>query len=272
MRRVNRKDLADPLPQLKLLPMFYLFPQDLLDSSEFADFPRNPYTVLNSPKWMGVYGGIRFREIVADGMANMVWRHFGIKASMESFSGYYPFWMMARLGEWIAIAEEFGFNTYTLATASKDFQMPVLSREQAKRLFHTFVEVFRQRYPLDEWIEAVKRHPCHEDYELSRRSKGRIDFYRRWYHSRSLTKISFVGDAWEWNKLNSDLFDPWDGVDFRLDYEDFKQTLGEKDQKIIELLYKGHTQAEIAKTLGYANNRPDNKRAANIAKEYRTYM
>ncbi|MDL2325117.1 hypothetical protein LJC61_08265 [Ruminococcaceae bacterium OttesenSCG-928-A16] len=272
MRKTNRKDLADPFPQLKMLPMFYLFPQELLDCSNFSDFPRNPYTVLESPKWMAIYNSLHFMETVSDGMANMVWKHFGIKASMETFSGYYPFWMLARLGAWIAIAEEFGFNTYSLGTASKNFAIPVLSWEQAESYFAQFVEIFRQRYPLDKWIEVVKQHPCHEDYEPSRWSKGRIDFYRKWYHSRSITKVSFVGETWEWERLKSDLFDPWNSIDFKLDYENFKQTLSEKDRKVIELLYSGYTQVEIAKILGYANHSAVSKRAAKIAKNYRTYM
>ena len=141
---IRRGEVPDPLGELRLLPMFYLFPAELLVHSEFMDFPRNPYMVFKTPKWREKYHDKKFLETVSDGMADMIWRHFGIKAPMEDFSGYYPFWMLARFGEWINIAARCGYNTLTLATASPTYQLPIFTYEEADATFKTFVDIFRK--------------------------------------------------------------------------------------------------------------------------------
>lgn len=44
-------EIRDPLVGLYYLPIFYLFPAELLACSEFADLPRNPHVVFDTPKW-----------------------------------------------------------------------------------------------------------------------------------------------------------------------------------------------------------------------------
>ena len=270
MQKIKRSKAVDAMPELKMLPVFYLFPQELLDASPFSNFPRNPYTVLASEKWMAVYKSDKFLEIVIDGTANMVWKHFGIKASMESFSGYHPFWMIARMGEWMQTAERFGINTHSMT--SETFEYPVLSWDAAENIFRAFVEDVRRRLPLDAWRDAVKQYPCHEDYEPSRWSKGRIDFYRKWYHSRAKIQASFVGSKDDWDALAESASDPWGKVNFWLDFENFKKSLSAVDRQIFEMLFCGYTQNRIAAHLGYANHSAVSKRAKKIAEKYREYQ
>lgn len=274
MQHANKRYLTDPFPELKFLPVFYLFPQELLNSTEFRNFPRNPYTIRNDPKWMKLYRSGKFIETMADGTANMVWRHFGIKAAMESFSGYHPFWVLARMtATWALVAEKFGYNTYSMGMASKTFEYPVRTWENANDRFRQFVERAFQLWPLADWLDAVKQMPCHEDYEPSRpRSKARIDFHRKWYHSRSITKVAYIGQIEKWEELEAPCIMPGILADFQIDYKDFKQTLSETDQNILEWLLRGYTQAEIANALGFANHSPVCKRLQRIKKKYREYM
>lgn len=209
-RVIKRSETPDPMPELRMLPVFYLFPQELLDVSEFADFPRNPYAVRESEYWMSQYNSLKFKETMADGLANMVWRHFGIKAGMETFSGYYPFWILARIGWWLDVAAGYGFNTYSMATASRTFQYPVLSAAVADSIFAQFVAKLRSEFPLDEWIKAVQEMPAHEDYEPSCQSRGKIEFFRKWYHSRAITKIFLYGDEKDWE--TDAILEVWDAV------------------------------------------------------------
>ncbi len=264
-------EIAGPMATLNLLPIFYLFPQELLDSSEFAHFPRNPYFVYGSAKWRAVYNSDKFLETVIDGTANMVWKHFGIKAPMESFSGYYPFWKLAHTGIWWQECRQFAAYYFRNVLGNCIFAYPVLPFETSEFIFRHLVERLRPKLRIDECRAVVKALPVHEDYEPSRWSKGRIDFYRKWNHSRSATKMQFMGTDEKWDRLEKTLFDPWGNTDFGLDYEDFKDTLLEKDRQIIEMLYAGYTQVQIAQALGYANHSAVCKRAAKIAKKYREY-
>jgi hypothetical protein len=273
---VKPGQVRDPLGELAYLPMFYLFPAELLEQSEFQDFPRNPHVVFDTPHWRAVYHSDKFTETVIDGMAGMVWRHFGIKAPMEDFSGYYPFWILARTGFWLQIAAALGFNTISMALARPHFQYPVLSWGEAEGVFRQIVARFRSQYPLDEWVKAVREHPDVADYEPSRHNRRTYqDFLRKWRHSRAkwVKPVSVSTDE-EWDKLDTDALinDPYEAADFRMDYEAFMDTLGEKEQHIIPLLAAGCTQAEVACQVGSANHSAVNQKVKKLGPKYGEYM
>lgn len=268
-------EIRDPMPELPMLPMFYLFPVEMVACSEFLGFPRNPYTVLESPEWMAVYQSLRFREICIDAMANMVWKYFGIKAPMEDHSGYFPFWILARIGVWRQIAEMRGYNTYNLAYAPPEgFDYP--SFELAEMIFKGFAEDMRKLLPLDEYLKVVQEYPAHEDYEPTRKNRRTyINFLRKWYHTRSKwVKPVAVNTSEEWDKLHNKALErnPYAQADYRMDYEPFEADLSETDNKIIHWLIQGYTQAEIAAALGYANHSPVTKRIQRIGKRYRAHL
>ncbi len=48
MQSIKPSERPDPMPEQYYLPMFYLFPYDLLVQSEFLNFPRNPHLVRES--------------------------------------------------------------------------------------------------------------------------------------------------------------------------------------------------------------------------------
>ena len=274
---IRSGEIRDPLAELYYLPLFYLFPAELLNHSEFWDFPRNPHVVYDTPKWRELYHSGKFTETIIDGMAGMIWKHFGIKAPMEDFLGYYPFWLLARSGVWIHIAARLGFNTISMARVSPYFQYPVLSWELAEGVFRQIVGQYRLRNPLDEWIKVVQAHPDIEDYEPSRKDRRAYrDFLRKWNHTRSKwVKPISVTTSEEWDKLldkDELLKDPYIAVDYQMDYKVFMETLGEKEQQIVPLLIAGYTQAEVAKYLGYANHSAVNKKVKKIGRKYREYM
>ena len=274
---IRSGEIRDPLAELQYLPMFYLFPVELLVHSEFLNFPRNPHLVYHTPEWRELYHSDKFTETVIDGMAGMIWKHFGIKAPMEDFSGYYPFWILARSGVWIHTAARLGFNTVSMARVSPHFQYPVLSWELAEGVFRQMVGQYRLQHPLNEWITAVQQRPDWADYEPSRRRRRTYqDFLRRWHHSRSkwVKPISVTtGDEWDaLHKHDELLKNPYTDVDFRMDYETFMETMGENEQQIVPLLVAGYTQAEVAKHLGYANHSAVNKKVKKIGRKYREHM
>ena len=60
-------------------------------------------------------------------------------------------------------------------------------------------------------------------------------------------------------------------VELRIWFGGFLERLDEKDQKIIQLLEEGYTQAEIAQMLGYANQGGVSKRVKFIRGEFEKF-
>lgn len=273
MEKRKKSQMNDPIPELGMLPIFYLFPKELLNVSEFKEFPRNPHLVRNSPKWMATYRSGKFLEAVVDGTAKLVWRHFGIKAKQEStFTGYFPPWMLARLGDWQRIAAQFGFNTYSMGKVSEAFRYPVLTYESADSIFGRFVQEFRNQFPLDDWLKTVQEMPTHEDFIPSPSNMRYVDFCRRWYHTRSITKTAFVGEKEDWDDLPKTASDPWKEVNSRLDFEEFCESLSTVDCQIMEWLDYGCTQTEVAKILGYTNPSAVSKRVKRTREKAEHYF
>ncbi|MDL2324181.1 hypothetical protein LJC61_03390 [Ruminococcaceae bacterium OttesenSCG-928-A16] len=260
------------MAELFLLPMFYLLPQEILDVTSYADFPRSPYQVRDSDKWMEVYRSEHFQRIVLDGMGNMVWRQLGIKAMMESYSGYSPLWILCRLDVWLGAAIEKGWNVRTLSAVSPTFQFPVFSLAEADFLFYLFVKSGKLECPVDEIIAIVKEYPAHEDYDPAWNSRGKRDFYRKWYHSRAKTKVDMLGDGLDWERMANVSEDSRNQIDLRIDCEYFRRTLSSTDQKIWDLMLAEYTQEQIAKILGFANHTPVTKRIKKMRAAFLEYQ
>ena len=77
------------------LMMFYLLPEEVVARTELTDFPRDPYIILDDPKWREVYGSDYFQLALCDTWAWLIWDYLGIRGGMQKYSGYDPFWRLA---------------------------------------------------------------------------------------------------------------------------------------------------------------------------------
>ena len=131
-------------------------------------------------------------------------------------------------------------------------------------------------------IEAVREMRCFEDYD-SRNSNAKIDFYRRWYHTRSKIKsvsldglIETEGNA-SWDdsinaQLGNHVSDPSAqyeaAICSKLDVEKFYRSLKPLDHEILELRTLGYTYQEIAEKIKYKTHSGVLKRIRRIAEQY----
>ena len=85
------------LPNFEYLPLFYLFPKELLESKcpELVDMPRSVHGIFTQEKWFRQLASDFFLQAVCDLTAFFVWPAFGITTYMECFSGHDPIWQLA---------------------------------------------------------------------------------------------------------------------------------------------------------------------------------
>lgn len=123
-------------------------------------------------------------------------------------------------------------------------------------------------------IQAVREMRCFEDYD-NRNSNAKIDFYRRWYHTRS--KISTVSleqltDNEIGDGLHSNLTSQYeDTVCSKIVVDKFYQRLEPLDREILDLRINGYTYQEIAERTGYKTHSGVLKRINRITELYIDY-
>jgi hypothetical protein len=249
------------------LMMFYLLPEEVVARTELTDFPRDPYIALDDPHWREVYESEYFQLALCDTWAWLVWDYLGIRGGMEKYSGYDPFWQMAHIWAlWAKVFRTMGLTPERFFSYPEPGNpIPYLSYEDAADTVREMAEYFVSHSQFPQWLEAVKEHRAHEDYD-SRSSSVKMDFHRKWYHTRAKVKVLDFIQAEEPG------YYPYDNIDSRLDVERFTERLDGKNQRIVELLQEGYTQTEIAKMLGFANHSGICKRIKKIGALFSEYM
>jgi len=248
------------------LMMFYLLPEEIVARTELTDFPRDPYIILDDPKWREIYESDYFQLALSDTWAWLVWDYLGIRGGMEKYSGYDPFWLMAHAYSlWMQVFRAMNLTAEHYFNLEPGDELRYLTREENDDLVYTMICYFISNTNFRLWQEAVTEHRAHEDYD-SRKSSVKIDFHRKWYHTRAKVKVVDLIQAEEPS------YYPFEKIDSRLDVERFTSRLDEKNQSIVKLLLAGYTQVEIAKRLGFANHSGVCKRINKIGALFVEYM
>ena len=249
------------------LMMFYLLPKEIVVRTELTDFPRDPYKVLDDPRWREVYESDYFQLALSDTWAWLVWDHLGVRGGKEKYSGDDPFWKLAQAySMWMRIFQAMGLTAERYFDLEPGDTLRYLSHEETvKQFVIPMIGYYRKHSNFDEWHEAIRTHRCHEDYD-TRRSGVKMDFFRSWYHSRAKVKVLDLVDVEEPG------YSPYEKIDSRLDLERFTKRLDEKNRQIVKFLLAGYTQAEIAKRLGFANHSGVCKRIKRIGATLVEYM
>ncbi len=120
------------------------------------------------------------------------------------------------------------------------------------------VEIADQKGKLRGILDAVRSHRVADDFS-SKWSLAKEDFERKLYRKRSKTRVSFV-------ELDDTIpvHGPDSEVDREIFWEDFLALLDRKERHVIVCLRSGHTQSEIAASLGYETHSPVSKALARI--------
>jgi len=249
------------------LMMFYLLPEEIVARTELTEFPRDPYEALSNPKWHEVYESDYFQLALSDTWAWLVWGYLGVRGGMEQYSGFDPFWGLAHAySMWMRVYQAMGVTAERYFDFEPGYGLRYLPYEEMVcEYVCPMVDYFLKHSNFNKWLDVVRQHRCHEDYD-TRRSSVKIDFFRSWYHSRAKVKVL------EFIQVDEPGYSPFDKIDSRLDFERFTERLDKKSQQIVRLLLAGYTQAEIGERLGYANHSGVCKRIKKIGELYAEYM
>lgn len=81
----------------EFIPAFLMIPEVLLNrtNQKMITLKRTPRALFTDPETMQRVESDNFLQVVIDAYAFLAWPYMNIKARMEDFSGYDPFWIVA---------------------------------------------------------------------------------------------------------------------------------------------------------------------------------
>jgi hypothetical protein len=260
--------------------MYFFLPEEFVaPCPTLRKLPRSPHKILYTPEWFEVINSLQFVNEVGDAFAALAFLHFKVRGWKEDYTGYSPFWKLSySLPIW---AEQIkiiaNWNWKKLLRVPPKMDLDYFPSDYV----HDVMELAVTRAIADkgwqEIIDTAKKMPCHEDFEF-RQSRVRIDFLRKWNHTR--TKLKSVSLQTELEDSESRIHKIGDENNvyhfaYRVETEDFiaqfKKRLNARDCAIFELRLQEYTFAEIAEKLGYSNHSGVVKRMKVIQQAYREY-
>lgn len=276
------------IKNFEFLPLFYLIPIDLLrrECPGLADMPRSAHGIFKQPEWAERITSDLFLQAVGDLTAYFVWPSFGISTYMECFSGDDSLWRLAHAtGIWEAAFEQMsGMTPQNIVRAIKREWEPPELEEFQELMVNIGLRGIRD-FNLMPTIQTLREIRCIEDYD-ARSSHAKIDFYRKWYHTRTRFKTVSLDqlidgqragsrcdavDALLSNFVGDPTSDFEDAICSNMDAEKFYEKLTSRDREILKMRVKGATYQEIADDLGYQTHSAVLKRINRIAEQYLDY-
>ncbi len=179
-----------PFRNADFIPAFYFIPKSILDrcGSELNSIPRNPRKLLQSWDAIAMVESDLFLLAIIDAYAYMVWPFMGLGAKREIYSGYEPSWIFAHAATyWIQEMQEekiLPAAKELLKNGGVDEIFGYVSEEEISDLFSWLVPQTMAHHNMKVVIDTAKEFRCFEDFDY-RNSRQKIDFYRKWYHTRA---------------------------------------------------------------------------------------
>ena len=275
-----------PFRNVDFIPAFYFIPKSILDrcGSELNSIPRNPRKLLQSWDAIAMVESDLFLLAIIDAYAFMVWPFMGLGAKREIYSGYEPSWIFAHAAPyWIQEMQEekiLPAAKELLKNGGVDEIFGYVSEEEISDLFSWLVPQTMAHHNMKAVIDTAKEFRCFEDFDY-RKSRQKIDFYRKWYHTRvkNIT-VESLEEIKERYAENNDGMD-WDIPDERSDMNrtvlepmavsEFLALLSETDKQILTMRMEGITLEKIAEKLGYKTHSAIHKRIRKIGLAYEKF-
>lgn len=281
----RRDGSTTPFRNAEFLPAFYMIPQEILIKCglEMCSVPRNPRELITSYDAIAQVESDLFQLTIIDSYAYMVWPYMGVPGGMENYSGFNPAWRYAHaVSYWIDELQEAGILPKAqdlLKNGGLNQRFGFVSLEEISYTLATIVPMAMKRHGMNEVIAVAQEMPCFEDFE-SRNSSQKIDFYRKWYHTRTdhpqISLESYQEDYTESHNGQS-----WDiederqevetGVTSKVLVEQFLDTLSEKDKQILTMRMQEITFEKIAEALGFKTHSAVIKRIKKIGLAYEKF-
>lgn len=281
----RRDGSTTPFRNAQFLPAFYFIPQSILEKCgpELCSIPRNPKKLIQDPDAVATVESDLFMLCIIDAYAYMVWPFMGKSEYMEVYSGYDPAWLLAHSPTfWIQeLQDEKNLPSAEalIQNCTEEDVFGFVSETEISELFGWIVPQAMEKHHMNEALAVTDEMRCFEDFD-KRNSTQKIDFYRKWYHTRSKSRLySLEGAQKDYARAHNG--QQWDAPDDKQDLEQsslsqvmvdaFLETLTEKDKEILRLRMEGVTLEEIAQQLGYKTHSAVLKRIRKIGQAYEAF-
>ncbi len=265
---------------LRYLPLVYLLPSDLIERCPtLCALPRCLSEIAASDEMMDMITGNAFLKEIMDAAASLAFPHFGFGSWKEHYTDYSPVWRLSyALPIWAKLIEEkTGWGLQALFRMRPGTQIPFADPERIRELFGKVVKRAIEEQGWQPILDVVREMPCDEDFEPWQ-TNVRIDFQRKWYHTRSKNVQTVSLEELMESDEDGSIFyipDATQNVEAYVIAKDFAErflaTLSEKDRQIVQLRQDGYTYAEVADKLGYKNHSGVIKRIEVIKKQFKEY-
>lgn len=269
---------------LRWLPLFYSIPREQVAlDKELLLIPRNMKLMLKDPEHAGLVVEDRFLLLVMDVYSSAIWRFLKvpdgkggykpIPGTWNMYSGNFPMWRMAYMiaASFVKLFEDIlGLNLQYLFSMPENQPFPLVPLTLFLATVEKMTEKTVKDMNLQPSIDAVWENRQPEDYQGY--NQKRKDFLRTWNHSRNHQHLSF-----EQMKADGvELADPKQSIEQDViesqSIEQFKNSLSERDRRILEMRVEGIKLEDIAKAVGYQTASAAKKRIDKIAEEYERFI
>lgn len=274
-----------PFRNAEYISAFYFIPKSILDKcgEEINSIPRNPRKLLQDRRAIEIIESDLFKLVIIDAYAFMVWPFMGLGAKREIYSGYEPSWRYAHAASiWIKGMEDEGVipkSQEILKSSNVDEDLGYISEEEISETFTWLVPKIMEKHNMNEIIAVAAEYRCFEDFDY-RKSRQKIDFYRKWYHTRVKISVESLDEIKEKYAENTDGME-WDIPDDSVNVEStvlepivvskFLDTLSETDRKILTMRMDDVTLEKIAEELGFKTHSAIHKRIRKIGLAYEKF-
>ena len=266
-----------------LLPLYYLIPEEILSKCgvELNRIERILSVLLSDPVAVDIVESDLFLLCIMDCYAYMAWFYLCPDIPFkEIFSVNEPSWRLAQAIQ-IWINEIYALNlipTFYEYYVNRNSFIPFPPIEAVSDIMYTAVTSAVKRYNLQPIIDTAKEYRCFEDFD-DRNSNQKIDFYRKWYHTRTKhPQISLEGYQEWYVEMNDDTFEIEDPISSfedevveNIDVQTFLSTLDERDKQILQMREDGYTYKEIAEKVGFKTHSAVGKRINKIGRMYQDF-
>ena len=237
--------------------------------------------LLSDPVAVDIVESDLFMLCIMDCYAYMAWFYLCPDIPFkEIFSINEPSWRLAQAIQiWInEILELNLIPTFREYCVNTNIFIPFAPIEVVSDIMYKAVSSAVKRYNLQPIIDTAKEYRCFEDFD-DRNSNQKIDFYRKWYHTRTKHPQTSLEGYQEWYmEMYDDTFEIEDPISSfedevveNINVQTFLSTLDEKDKQILQMREDGYTYKEIAEKVGFKTHSAVGKRINKIGRMYQDF-
>ena len=268
------------------IPAFLFLPVEIMacEPEEFRTIPRNIQQLMRDPKTIARVESKVFLLGIILGYSLLVWPAMGQKCTPESYGPNEPATLLSRTPScWVPMLEDAGIildawewlQRYRYVDAVVGFSR----LDDIMPMIEALVPQTMAKYHMTETIRVAREIPCHEDFG-HKKSTQKLDFCRKWNHSRSETSMLSL-EAMQEEADSAEKKLQWEPSSLEPAVEVIavnrvvgKQFLGmidETDARILYLRHLGYTLTEVAEKLGFKTHSAVQKRIQKLGRRYEQF-